>query len=115
MRWLTWAVYLAALSLVLLTPQPPQLVRAAVGPETGFTLAKSFHLAAFALLAILSGRLPLSGRGRWVMLAALSLYAAGTEALQTLVPGRSGCWPDVTLNHTGLFLGLAASFPWWRS
>jgi VanZ family protein len=42
----------------------------------------------------------------------LSLHAVATEALQNLVPTRSGSLRDVGLDHLGILIGAAVSR--WR-
>jgi hypothetical protein len=115
MRWVVWSVYALVLTALLTTPYPVRAAHAVLpSAEAKFTAGKSLHLAGYAAFAALSGGLPVPSRGRWLLLAALSLHACGTEVVQHLVPSRSGAWQDVMLNHTGLYLGVLLSWAWWR-
>ncbi len=60
-----------------------------------FPAAKFLHVSAYAFLTLYLSWLPLR-RGRWLLLAFLSLHAAGTEFVQQFVPGRHGMVSDVS-------------------
>lgn len=116
MRWLLWFAYFLLLSAALLMPHPARMANQLIdSDETRFTASKSVHVTAYAVFAVLSSWLPLRTRQRWMMLAFLSVHACGTEYLQTFVPERGGAWQDVTLNHTGLYLGILVSWRWWSA
>ncbi len=116
MRWAVWSAYLLLLSAALLTPHPAHLAHDLFpADDARFAAAKSLHLGTFAFLAVLTGWLRPPPPRRWLLLLVLSLYACGTEFLQQFVPSRSGTWQDVTINHTGLYLGVLLSWRWWLS
>jgi VanZ family protein len=108
-----WFLYVLAWSAALLTPAPVWLIRAVLAPGYSMVACKILHVAAYAVLAGLSGWLRVTGRLRWFLLAFLSAHAGGTEYFQQFVPTRTGSWRDVGLNHLGLVLGLALSWKWW--
>jgi VanZ family protein len=110
-----WTIYLLAWTAALLTPYPVAVARSVSPPELRLLAAKSLHVAAYALLAVLSGWLRPPGRSRWLLLALLCAHAAATEFGQRFVATRSASWRDVGLNHLGLLLGLALSWRWWRA
>ena len=120
-RWLVWCAFLLLWSVALLVPDPFDpfqryvLRGQEISQETSFLMAKSLHVTAYAIAAILTGWLRVPGIWRWVLLAFWSLHAAATEAVQLLVPGRHGSLRDVGLDHIGLVIGLVISWRWWRS
>lgn len=72
---------------------------------------KVVHFALFAVLAALLGRWGRSaGFARPLLLAVLlaTAYGAGTEALQTVVPGRSAEWLDLVADGVGALAGAVA-------
>ena len=115
-RFLIWLCYVLCWTTALLVPQP---VSAGGDEAKGmrlFLFAKTVHISAFAVLAILSGWLGANRRLRWYLLAFLILHAGGTEYLQYIMDvGRIGCWRDVWLNLIGITLGIAVSWKWWWS
>ena len=116
MRWLVFLLYVVVISAFLLTPQPVVAAQAVVASaDVRFLAAKTFHLLAYALLAVLGGWLGVSRAGRPLLLLVLSLHACGTEFFQQFVALRSGCWQDAALNHMGLYFGLVVSWKWWTS
>jgi VanZ family protein len=112
-RWVIWFLFLAAWTLALLTPQPVQLAQEVLPDQDRFYFGKSLHIAAYAVLVILTTWLKVTNRVRWMCLAFLSFHAFATEFLQLYVPERSGSLRDVELNHLGLALGLILTIPWW--
>ena len=115
LRWLVWGVYLLSWSVALLTPQPATWAGDVI-PESvvRYSFAKSLHVAAYALLAILTGWLLVPAKLRWLLLGFLSLHAFGTEFLQMFVPSRSGSLKDVGFDHVGICLGIMMTWRWWR-
>jgi VanZ family protein len=113
-RWLIWIVFLTAWTVALLTPQPVQFARDVLPQENAIYYSKSLHVAAYMVLAVLTGWLQVTYRVRWICLAFLSFHAFATEFLQQFVPSRSGSLRDVALDHVGLALGLILTIPWWR-
>ena len=55
-----------------------------------FLIAKTLHVAAYAVLAGLSGWLRVPSRFRWILLFVIMAHAPATELLQLLVEGRTG-------------------------
>src|SRR5437867_715668 len=103
LRWFAWATFLTVWSVALLTPQPAEWATETFPEETSrFLIAKSSHIGSYALLVILTCRLPVSRSVRWLLLAVLSLHGFGTEFFQQFVPGRNGCLEDVGYDHLGL-------------
>lgn len=116
-RWSIWLIYVVSWSAALLVPVPvkPRENSALLHPLVLFLFSKSLHVAAYALLAVLSGWLRLRGRACWLMMAFLLFHAAATEFLQWLLPtGRTGCVRDVVLDAVGIGLGMAITWKWWR-
>src|SRR5262245_45420850 len=115
-RWLAagvWLAVLAAWTAALLMPVPERAVRdAGVSREGAFWFGKSLHVGVYAVLAATSVWLPLPRRWRWAPLLLLSLHAFATEALQNLVPTRTGSLRDVGLDHLGILIGVAVTR--WR-
>jgi VanZ family protein len=120
-RWVIWLLFVLAWSTALLVPDPVGFVfghgdgSLDIPDDVKFLMAKSLHVTAYALAAILTGSLHAPGRWRWVLLAFWSLHACGTEIGQLFVPTRTGSVRDVVLDHVGLLIGLALSWRWWRS
>ena len=69
-------------------------------------LDKWRHIAAYGVLGI-SGTLAFSARRYfWPLLAGLTLYGAALELAQTVVPYRTGSWPDFGANVAGVVIGV---------
>jgi VanZ family protein len=114
LRRVVWVVYLAMWTLALVTPQPALASEATLPPSAQFPTAKLLHVAAYALLCVLTGWQRFAPRWRPLLLLALSAHAIGTEVAQRYVPYRHGCWEDAALNHVGLYLGVILAWRWWR-
>jgi VanZ family protein len=114
LRRVVWLVYLFLWTLALVTPQPAEASEAVLPPPAQFPIAKLVHVAAYALLCVLTAWQRFAPRWRPLLLLALSAHAAGTEVAQLYVPHRHGCWQDVALNHVGLYLGVVIGWRWWR-
>lgn len=112
-RWLVWGIVLAVWTVGLLSPQPVDLADRMLTAQAGFLSFKAGHVAAYAVLAVLSGWLHVRPRHRWLLLALLSLHAFATEYCQRFVPPRTPSWGDVGLDHLGLLVGLGLSHRWW--
>jgi VanZ family protein len=76
--------------------------------ESEFPTDKVVHFAMFAVCAFLSFRAWAVRQGTLVMLAALLVFAALTESLQMVIPGRSGDLMDFMADATGVLMGF-----WW--
>jgi hypothetical protein len=116
LRRLVWLAYLLAWTAALVTPQPVRLSQETLPESAQLPVGKSLHVAAYALLCVLTAwqRFPL--RWRPLLLLALSAHAAGTELVQWYFESlmRHGCWQDVALDHIGLYLGVIVAWRWWR-
>ncbi|HEY7428738.1 MAG TPA: VanZ family protein [Gemmataceae bacterium] len=111
-RGLGWCVCVGVWTAALLTTYPVEIGEAVAPDGLYFPAAKTLHVCAYAFLAVYTSWLPLR-RGRWWLLAFLSLHAAGTEFGQLFIPGRVGNWIDVLIDHAGLLLGLALTWKRW--
>jgi hypothetical protein len=110
-----WLLCVAVWTVGLLTPHPVRASREVLTPATAYPASKTLHVAAYALLAGTLPWLGLRGGRRWWLVGFLSLHAAATELLQRWVPDRTGSLTDVGLDHLGVLLGLACTWPAWRS
>ena len=113
-RWLAWLLLFGWWTFSLVTPHPVRAAHAVLPPEYHFAAAKTLHVSVYALLAGTLAWLPGPGWLRWAMVGVLSLHAGATEYAQTFVPGRTGSWRDVGLDHLGIALGLALTARRWR-
>jgi VanZ family protein len=119
-RWVVWVAFLCVWSVALLVPDPIGFLLAykpkgiKVTHEMTFLMAKTLHVTAYAIAAILTGWLRAPGSWRWVLLAFWFVHAGATEIGQLFVPGRTGSLRDVGLDHFGLIIGVAISWRWWR-
>ena len=117
-RWLIWMSVVIAWTVALEVPVPDP----GEGPAGEFIvtnkyiLGKSLHVATYGLLAVLSARVPLPGRYRWLMVFFLMGHAWGTEMLQkALEPWchRGGSLDDVGYDILGIVLGVGATWKSW--
>jgi VanZ family protein len=111
-RGLGWCICVAVWTFALLTTYPVEIGKSVAPWNMYVPAAKILHLCAYAFLTVFISWLPLR-RWRWLLLAFLSLHAAGTEYLQQFVPGRTGKVTDVLIDHAGLLLGLALTWKRW--
>ncbi len=111
-RGLGWCLCVALWTTGLLTTFSMRMGEAVTPPTLQFPAAKFLHVSVYAFLTLYLAWLPLR-RGRWLLLAFLSLHAAGTEFVQQFVPGRHGVVSDVLIDHIGLLLGVALSWKCW--
>ena len=106
--WLARTVCLgswAAVTVLLLVPNPAALVGLRHAPRPGYALLA--HLGSFFLLSVLTlaSRLPVS----WpATLGVLVSYGAVVELLQGFVPRRTVAFADFVANTVGIVLGAAA-------
>jgi len=121
-RWAVWLISLAVYTYLLLAPQDwlPPWLRATVGQKLTdeFSVGKLAHAVVYGLFTLGTFVLPVGRRGWWLCVAALSAHGFATEYIQTFVPGRSGQWFDVGIDHigiaTGLLLGGLGHWLWSR-
>jgi VanZ family protein len=107
-RVLIWFVYCVSWFTALLVPLPP-LPEAFRDPGVRFTLHKTVHVAAYAVLALLTVWLRPCGWWRWPLIAFLFAHGVLAEFCQWYFPalGRNGSVKDVIRDWLGVALGLA--------
>lgn len=119
-RWLIWSVFLVVWTVGLLYPSPPSLhdLDEMISPFR-YAVAKTVHVTAYAVLAILTGWLRVAPRYRWLMMFVIMAHATATEMGQWVsnevlhISMRSGELYDVAYDNGGILLGLLASWKWW--
>jgi VanZ family protein len=115
--WFLWCGYVILWTALLV--MPTSAINELPGQEilTGYRLliAKSLHIASYAVMTVLSGRLPIQARYRWILIFFLMGHATLTEMIQLNVPslGRSGELTDVAFDNIGVMIGLLLSWKWW--
>jgi VanZ family protein len=107
-----WCLCVGVWTVALLTTQPMEVGKAVMPSPFHYPASKTLHVLVYAFLTLYISWLPIRG-WRWLLLAFLSLHAAGTEFGQQFVPGRTGKPFDVLLDHLGLLLGLALAWKRW--
>jgi hypothetical protein len=117
-RWLIWisVVIVWTVALEVPVPDPGQGPAGQLVWTNRYTIGKSLHVVAYGLVAVLSARVPLPGRYRWLMMFFLMGHAWGTEMLQeALEPWchRGGSLVDVGYDILGVMLGVAATWKAW--
>jgi len=111
-RGLGWCFCVAVWTTALLTIFAARVGQAVTPEILHFPAAKFLHISAYAFLTLYLKWLPLR-RGRWLLLAFLSLHAFGTEFFQQFVPGRHGQLSDVLIDHCGIALGMVLTRTCW--
>lgn len=111
--WLLWGLFILGWTGALLSSFIVEVGGEVLPSKASFLFGKFLHVAAYATLTILTARLPVSLRQRWLFLLLVSSHAFGTEYVQQFV-GRFSSLRDVGLNHIGIFLGMALSFSCWK-
>lgn len=104
--------YWSVLTFGLLARNPIGLLRGHSAFSHAYAaIEPAVHFLTFALLTllVLSGSWSVSRR---LMLGVIVAYAAMTEMLQGLVPGRTPEWSDLLQNLAGMAAGLAI---WWAA
>src|SRR5579871_3063410 len=115
-RWALWCVFVAVWTGLLLMPAGPVLgllTRWEFIEAHKYLLAKSLHVAAYAVMTILTGSLQFPARIRWLPIFFLMAHATLTEILQLRIEGRTGTLYDVGYDEFGIALGIALSWKWW--
>jgi VanZ family protein len=116
-RWL-WAVWWLGVLVwsVALTTTLPVHIKEAVLPvdPAGIHVAKVLHVTAYAFLAAFAGWLRPKGNWHWLILILLLEHGVVTEWVQGFVPERTSSVNDIVIDHIGVALGVALSWPWWR-
>ena len=96
---------LTAWTVALLSPVPQESAEKVLGSQFGiFVFAKTVHVTAYAMLAVLGGSAVLLGRNWMWIIPALMLHGAVTEYFQQFV-GRGSRIGDVALDALGVALG----------
>lgn len=118
-RWLIWSVFLVLWTIGLLYPTSPQLhqIDEIIEPFR-VVIAKTVHVSAYAILAILTGWLRVAPRYRWLMLFVIMAHGTATEMGQWItkemhISTRTGELYDVAFDNAGILLGLLVSWRWW--
>ena len=115
-RWLLWLAYAASWTIALVAPVP-DAENLPFGEELfdfRMVFAKTVHVSAYAVFAVLTGWLRVPLRCRLPLLFFLMLHGAGTEWMQEkLTSTRSGSLNDVLLDHLGIAIGCCLSWKWW--
>jgi VanZ family protein len=108
-RVLIWFVYVLSWSTALLVPVPSLGDR-----DVQFMLAKTLHVAAYAVLALLTLWLRAAGWWHWLLLVFLFAHGVLTEFCQWYFPAlrRTGQVADVIRDWVGVALGLALWLGW---
>jgi VanZ family protein len=114
-RWIIWGLYVAAWTTALLVPLPGGSGWKVHNVSLKFLFAKTLHVSAYALWAMLSAWLLVPRRWRLLLLVLMVVHAAATEFLQTFVPGRTGNLRDVGLDLIGIGIGCLLTWKWWRA
>jgi hypothetical protein len=116
--WLVWGLYIVAWTILLEIPKRGVDQLSVSVDLTGYTyfLAKTLHVAMYAVLAILSSLVPLSARYRFALMFVLMAHATITELLQEMLEPychRGGSLHDVGYDHLGIAIGVALSWKRW--
>jgi VanZ family protein len=114
-RWFVWCSFLIAWSRALLVPSPDRFLPSDELRHYSFEIAKTLHVTAYALFAILSGWLRVPWRYRWLLFVGMVAHAAGTEFLQQFIKDRHPSVRDVAIDLVGIALGMMVSWRWWRN
>jgi len=112
-RSLGWCLCVALWTVALLSIFPVRVGQAVTPSALHFPAAKCLHISVYAFLIVYLKWLPLGRCWRWLLLAFLSLHAAGTEFGQQFVAGRHPSFHDVLLDPFGLMLGMALTWKRW--
>jgi VanZ family protein len=125
LRWVIWGLFALVWTQALLVPDPDGIVRgwfltadssaeARAHLDLGlFYFSKALHVAAYGIFAVLSAWTTRSAPGQAALLALISAHAFGSELIQNFVPDRTPSFRDVGLDHVGIVLGVAATWPRW--
>lgn len=118
MRWVVWTVFILSWTVVLEMPVP-NTDQSALGEwiiKYRVYIAKSIHVTAYFILAVLSAWVPLPQRYRPLMMYLVMAHATATELLQNVLVAfsyRGGTLLDVGIDHLGIGLGMLVSWKWW--
>ena len=114
--WAAWWLGVAVWTVALTTTFPVHIHHAILpgGDPGGIPVAKVLHVTAYAFLAGFALCLRPAGVSRWLILLLLLEHGVATEWIQQFVPERGSAVNDVVIDHLGIALGAALTWPWWR-
>ena len=107
LRILTCFTYSIVLTVLLLAPNPDEVVGFG-GVSISSCGAVAIHFWAFSVLALLVHGARWPKRVDWKLVGILAIYGIATESLQALVPARAVELHDFTENILGLVAGTGA-------
>lgn len=111
-----WLVYTLLWTIGLVLPGSATEIEPLDKLLTGyrFAAAKSLHVCAYAVMTMLSARLPVPARFRWMLVFFLMAHATVTELLQEkFIPMRSGELDDVGFDQLGITVGILITWKRW--
>jgi VanZ family protein len=112
--WAAWGACLAVWTVALTTTFPVHIHQAILPTDPmGIPVAKVLHVSAYAFLAGFAALLRPAGAWRWLLLLLLLEHGVATEFIQRFVPERGPDVLDVVIDHLGVALGVALTWPWW--
>jgi VanZ family protein len=112
-RWLIWLGFASVWTVALLIPIHVHVDWTVAEINVRFLFAKGLHVAAYAVLAMLTGWLSVTSRFRWLLMFLLAAHATATECIQQYVPGRTGRIEDIGIDLFGILLGCLVTWKWW--
>jgi VanZ family protein len=115
-RWVLWLTALAVWTAALVMPVPPSdslPLGEWISPRE-FVIAKTVHVAGYALLAIGAAWLHAPPAWRWGLPVFLVCHGAATEWIQAHLAYREGTVRDALLDAAGVLIGCVLSWRWWR-
>ncbi len=118
LRWIIWSVFAVAWTLALELPGPPveNLPAGEFIASKRTLVAKSAHVAVYAIFTALSAWVHVAVRFRWLMMFFLMAHACGSELLQEVLQPicfRGGTLTDVGLDVVGIMVGVTLTWKWW--
>jgi VanZ family protein len=115
LRWLIWLAYVIVWTAGLLAPLPDtgSWEVEELQLDLKYLFGKSLHVAAYAVMTVLSAWLHVAPHRRWLLIFFLMAHASLTEVLQLYVANRSGQLTDVAFDHLGVAVGVVCTWKWW--
>ncbi len=119
-RWTLWLIFITAWTIALETPvpNPEDLPGGQVIATNRYLIAKSLHVAVYAVFAFSAGLLRIPARYRWLMMLFLMGHAVATELLQSALQtwcNRTGSIYDAGFDQIGIMIGAALGWKWWTA
>lgn len=109
--WTLWVLYVVAWTTALLAVFPVQARNAVLREDYWFSSSKALHVTGYAVLVLLTSRLP-GLTTRRLLLAFAVLHAPLTEVLQEFT-GRTCSLMDVGFDLVGVTLGVLLTWRRW--